>query len=168
MMREMSKKLHLVVRILGFCVATLGIWGSWYGSFSAMTFVLMIAIGIAAGYAFHTWAEHVNEKCKDEPLTEREKRKYLKWLSRGKWKFAIIHGFSLGLILTFVFGVSSFWWDRGDLFSRNQLMSFGIFMVITLIVFSILGIISGLGVWKGVQNTAQKYSLLKNSSDDEN
>jgi hypothetical protein len=162
MTKEMPKKVRLAVRILGCCVATLAIWGSWYGSFSAVTFILMVVIGIVAGSAFHKWVEHVREKYKDEPLTEKEKQKFLKWLSMGKWKFVFIYGvLFMGGILTIPFGILIL--CQGDLPFRNQLLP----IVLTgLIMCSIFGMTSGLMMWNSIQNTAQKESLLKNSSDD--
>jgi multisubunit Na+/H+ antiporter MnhE subunit len=73
MTREIPKKVLLVVRIIGGCILTLSVWLLLRGSFSVITFVLMTAIGIAVGYAFHNWAEHVKEKYRGDYKTEKGK-----------------------------------------------------------------------------------------------
>jgi hypothetical protein len=124
----------------------------------------MATVGIAAGFIFHIWAEHMREKHKDEPLTEKEKQKFLKFLSMGKRKFVLIYGVFWGCLFTVMIGVSMFL--EGSLPSRNQLLPLGTAILTGLIMFSILGVTLGLMIWNGIQNIAQKYSLLENPSDD--
>jgi hypothetical protein len=163
-MREIRRKSLLALRIIGSVTILLAVWGLCFGSFSKITFTLILVFGIAAGYSFHMWVEHLIEKYKNEYPTEKEKQRLLSLLSMGKWKFIFINGVLLyGIGMTILMVILEIWrrWDTLPFW--DQFVSFRIIAVFVL--FTIFGIAFGLIMWNGVQKTAQKYSLLENSSD---
>jgi len=144
--KEIPNKIYLAVRIIGCCVLMLSIWGLSTGSVSAVAFVLIALLGIVVGYKLHVWTEHVQEKCKNRPPTEKERQRYTKYLSMGKWKFVFFHGVLLGGIMGALFLISFAICSGFDLWA----------FVIMFVFCMIMGMLECFMFWDCIQDPHQK------------
>lgn len=93
-------------------------------------------------------------------LTEKQREKLTRILTKGKWHYVILYGIVMwGIMTAILFRVLMICWNSSEESFWVQLLSAE--TLLALLILPICGIGFGLTMWKSMQKTARKHGLLK-------